>query len=751
MDHCSDHACDADDRPAEPPMAAESAYMAEPMDSSVPAAEVPMAQEVHQEPVAESMEELEVRPGMDRFGGRGRGRVMGRMPQRPTLSPSRAETSTASSQQPAVRRTTNPSNPSIPIPNASVAPMAGGRRPQRGRVPVSHVGRVSGQFHAEFEEHPAAVSIESPIAAAVSEVESPEDFRSDGQLHQIGAMEHIAPDGLTPNPSLVGETVDPSMVGETLSPDIVSQGEEPCCVGNRQDGFKVSSAYLNPVNPDASAAEIEVSEYKARLSSAQLEVQKLSVACEDAIAVRDKLEEEKSTLLQRLDDAENALTETEDKLHQAQDELIELRDAFDMAIQDRDKAEGELDILRQEMEQLRHDQSSHGAELESLRATASNSESAIREARQVAEELRDELIQTQAALEAAEQKNNQFVDEKNALLARIETAEQEKAACVAVLDAKDAALDAAQHSLDEVSAQRDEGFAQRDQLNEELEASKRELEELRLKLNEATSTPSVNIEEFEAQKAELDGAYAQIEQIKQENGALHGDMDALQSEVDALHGQMEMLVSDRDAATNESESLRAQLLDLQDQNVAAQNQIQLLQEDVGRLSAEKNDSVSVLNEQLAQLQAENASLQNQMANATDASADAGELETLRNELQKLRESSETEINQLRARVEKSIRQRDEVKMAFEEAAQQNEMLHKQLASAQAGGGSSACSDFVRKWTPRFASIIEFAQEMTNSIDATQGLDPSVSENAHEMLNVLVKVNQKMNKANETLG
>ena len=214
---------------------------------------------------------------------------------------------------------------------------------------------------------------------------------------------------------------------------------------------------------------------------------------------------------------------------------------------------------------------------------------------------------------------------------------------------------------------------------------------------------------------------------------------------------MEMLVSDRDAATNESESLRAQLLDLQDQNVAAQNQIQLLQEDVGRLSAEKNDSVSVLNEQLAQLQAENASLQNQMANATDASADAGELETLRNELQKLRESSETEINQLRARVEKSIRQRDEVKMAFEEAAQQNEMLHKQLASAQAGGGSSACSDFVRKWTPRFASIIEFAQEMTNSIDATQGLDPSVSENAHEMLNVLVKVNQKMNKANETLG
>jgi chromosome segregation ATPase len=228
-------------------------------------------------------------------------------------------------------------------------------------------------------------------------------------------------------------------------------------------------------------------------------------------------------------------------------------------------------------------------------------------------------------------------------------------------------------------------------------------------------------------------------------------MEALQGEVDALHGQMEILVSDRDAATNESESLRAQLLDLQDQNVAAQNQIQMLQEDVGRLSAEKNDSVSALNMQLAQLQAENASLQNQMANASEAPADTGELEALRNELQNLRESSEAEMNQLRARVEKSIRQRDEVKMAFEEVAQQNEMLHKQLASAQAGGASSACADFVRKWTPRFVSIIEFAQEMTNSIDATQGLDPSVSENAHEMLNVLVKVNQKMNKANETLG
>ena len=843
--------------PMEEPAPVHEDFVPENVPNDVPEPQVPEESPVHLDVSSDSGEDIDNRAGGDRFAGRGRGRIAGRVSQRPTLS--RVEAGPASSQQPAARRATHPSNPAVPIPNSSIGATVGGRRPQRGRVPVAH-GRMSGQIHVDVEEQPVAVLTESPIAVAVSEVESPDEFRAMEPIEQLQDIDQILPEVSTPDPSLIGETINPNMVEEAASPAMLAKGEDPYCVGKRPDSFKLSSAYLGTINPESAAAEIEVSEYKSRLSAAQLEVQKLSVACEEAVAVRDRLEEEKSQLLQRITETENVLSETEDKLHQAQDELIELKDSFDLAVKDRDKAEGELDILKQELDQVRQDQSAQGAELDNLRATASDSEGAIREARQVAEELRDELVQTQAALEAAEQNRNTAVaekeqwlvrsqqaesvkasmlaeleakkkeietlhasasdsegavlearqiaeelrdelmqtqaaleeaqnkcqlalDDKSAAESRIGKAEEDRAAMAADLEAKTGALEEAQRTIGEVSAQRDDLQVHLEHTQEELQDANSELEDLRLKLTEAMEASGI-LGDVEAAKAEVAEARAQLEQAEQENGSLHGELDALHGELDALRGQIESVTAERDSLHGECESLRTQVLDLQDKDSASSTEMQSLREALDRASSEKSaadaelagvrDQIAQLQsenqslreevervssegaasqtdlaDQIAQLQSENASLHEQLASAQSAASDQGDLEAVRAELESTRAAAEEEITALRARVEKFKQQRDEAANACGELDSQVQALKAQLA--QGGGGSSACSEFVGTWAPRFPSIVEFAQEIANTLDATQGLDPSLSENAHEMLGALIKVHKKLSKASESLS
>ena len=167
-----------------------------------------------------------------------------------------------------------------------------------------------------------------------------------------------------------------------------------------------------------------------------------------------------------------------------------------------------------------------------------------------------------------------------------------------------------------------------------------------------------------------------------------------------------------------------------------------------RVSAEGSTAQTDMEDQIAQLQAEKASLQEQLSAAQSAASDQGDSDALRAELESTRAAAEEEITALRARVEKFKLQRDEAANACGELDAQVQTLKEQLAQ---GGGSPACFDFVSTWAPRFPSIIEFAQEIANTLDATQGLDPSLSENAHEMLGALIKVNKKLSKASETLG
>ena len=756
----------------------------------------------------DTFEDGEERFGSDRFAGRGRGRVPGRMTPRSPVASGRGDVGGASSQYANVRRTTNASNPSLPVSSGMGGAAAMGRRMTRGRIPVASGGRMAGQFHSDVEDLPVMEPSESPMAAIVADVEPPEEFRSEAHLHALDAY-----------------------VSEGVTHDWMP-GDENTASGALADVAHAAS----DVGAETSSDGLTYS------SSTHVKARKPVAECEDAMDARHAFEEEKSVLLQRIQEVETALAESEEKLYQAQDALTELKDSFDMAVSDRDKAEGELDILKQEME-------AQGAEFERLKTAVSESENAVRDANQSAEEWRDALNQAQAAFESLKQDHQRALDEKNACLERIQNAEHDVASMAADVETKNHELENTRKMLDEVSAQRDELNVQMEHMQEELQDANAELEDLRLRLNDGMGVNFGNKDALEAQKAELEGLHAQMEQLVHENGALRGELDvahaqmeqlghengALRGELDAAHAQMEQVLAEKDAGLTEKEALQAQIVALQAHVAEASTEIQHLHGELERVSsgnnAEKDDHIAALTAQLSQVQSDKSALESALSQVqsdksaleselsqvqsdksaleselsqvqsdksalesalsqvqsdksalesalsqvqsdksalesalsqvqSDKSAlmeqlsqcqsspdAAGDADALRAELEAARTAAESEISALRARVEKVMRQRDEAANAYHDSATQLQALMEQRDSA----GSSACSDFVRTWAPRFASIIEFAQDIANALDATAGLDPSVSANAHEMLNALVKVNRKLVKASDTLS
>ena len=653
---------------------------------------------------SDTFEDSEERFGSDRFAGRGRGRVPGRMTQRSPVASGRGDVGVASSQYANVRRTTNASNPSLPVSSGMGAAAAMGRRMTRGRIPVASAGRMAGQFHSDVEDLPVMEPSESPMAAIVADVEPPEEFRSEAHLHTLGA--HVS-EGVTHD----------QMPG---------------------DENAASGALADVARAESDVGAVNSSEYQTHSSSAHAKAQKPVAECEDAMDARHAFEEEKAVLLQRIQEVETALAESEEKLYQAQDALTELKDSFDMAVSDRDKAEGKLDILKQEME-------AQGVEFERLKTAVSESENAVREAHQSAEEWRDALNQAQAAFESLKQDHQRALDEKNDCLERIQNAEHDVASMAADVEMKNHELENTRQMLDEVSAQRDELNVQMEHMQEELQEANAELEDLRLRLNDGMGVNFVDKDALKAQKAELDSAHAQLEQLGHDNGALRGELDS-------AHAQLEQVLAEKDAVLTEKEALQAQIVALQAHVAEASTEIQHLHGELERVSsdnnAEKDDHIAALESELSQVQSDKSALTEQLSQCQSSSDAAGDADALRVELEAARTAAESEISALRARVEKVMRQRDEAANAYHDSATQLQALMAQQSSSCA---SSACSDFVRTWAPRFASIIEFAQDIANALDATEGLDPSVSANAHEMLNALVKVNRKLVKASDTLS